>query len=69
MPAQSFEGDYSGRMCVCAFIRIKCMHVYMSVCVYTVFNKKDRQLSKKIQVSTLTPLGRPQASGRRGSNA
>jgi hypothetical protein len=38
--AQFFEGARRGRVCVCAFIGVRCMRVYVTVCVCTVFLKK-----------------------------
>jgi hypothetical protein len=38
--AQSFRGAYRGRMCMCVFIGVSA-HMCMSICVCTVFLKKD----------------------------
>jgi hypothetical protein len=36
---QSFRGAHKGRVCIRMFIRVSA-HMYMSICVYTVFLKK-----------------------------
>jgi hypothetical protein len=38
--AQFFRGAYRGRMCMCVFIGVGA-HMCMSICVCTVFLKKD----------------------------
>ena len=42
MSAQSLGGTHKRKVCVCAFIWGECMCVYMSACVCTVFQKKER---------------------------
>jgi hypothetical protein len=39
-PTQSFRGAHRGRICVCVFIGVSA-HTYMSICVCTVFLKKN----------------------------
>jgi hypothetical protein len=59
MPAQSFEGDHRDRVCVRMFIGMN-THMYMSICVYTVFltkitcSKTVRVAISGLQVRVLT---------------
>jgi hypothetical protein len=42
-PTQSFRGAHRGRIYVCVFIGVSA-HTYMSICVCTVFLKKNHQV-------------------------
>jgi hypothetical protein len=42
-PAQSFGGAHRGRVCVRVFIGVSA-RTYMSICVYTVFLKKNSHM-------------------------